>query len=449
MCSLVSQTILFFCTWVGIAFPALAQLARLSPQWANQYDQVRPSALVYIVAKKGKMGVVDRNGMGITPLDYDTIYNFREGMAIVGKGKREVNPFGKVLTDFKYGYINQQGRPVIPFQYELVSRFSEGLAHVVPSLREDIWFNKAGKPALVFSNLTHGGDFEGGMAYVMIPKVGFHLPPDYPGQPNPGDIRGNFIDHQGRLLVPTQYDSIAPYRPGSLRLVGKNGKWGFLDSLALIRVALQYTDIDPHNAFGWQNLKRVGKQGRFGFINPQTGEVLITPQYEATKPSKTSLVWVRKQNRWGCINRKEQLMIPFAYEEAHPFAHQVSIVKKGGHWGLIDVNGQPLTPFAYESIDFFQDGRARAKKGGKYGFLSLTGQEIIPTQYTQASLFQQGRAYATQWGLLITLDQAGHWSRVKPQSTTLQWLLALLILGVIGLLLWRKQRAVIDRHAAD
>lgn len=354
-----------------IASQSIAQSVQGLPSWATRYETVRPSGTVFIVTQKGKMGVVTTNGFPITKVEYDTIYNFHEGMAVVGRGHREVNQFGKVLSDFKYGYMNQAGKLVVPTKYEYLEDFSEGLGYVLASLHADFWFDKRGKLALALGGLSQAESFKGNMAYVRIAKVGFHLPPDYAGQPNPNDVRGNYIDHQGRLLVPWKYDTIAPYYPGFVRAVRKKGKWGFLDSMANVVVSLRYVDIDTDSAYCWRNLRRVKLADRIGFVDVRSGRIVIDLRYEDSKPSHSSLVWVQQKGQWGGIDTVGQVRIPFHYDAIRPFEKGMAFVAKKDRWGLLDSTGKPLTSLRYERILPFQSDRAIVEYEGKFGFLDL------------------------------------------------------------------------------
>ena len=243
-----------------------AQKSTPIPAWASRYETVRPLEDVFIVSKGGKMGVVSANGASLTKLAYDTIYNFSEGMAIVGRGHREVNQFGKVLADFKYGYLNKAGRLVVPIMYEELENFNEGVGYAfLSSLPDHRWYDKKGNIELSFGHLGHAEGLKGGTSYVWIAHIGF-LESWNSKQNNPFDVRGNYIDRKGRLLIPGKYDIIAPYFPGYLRPVRKNGKWGSLDSVANVAIALQYDDIDTDSAFFWQNLRRVGIAGKYEFM---------------------------------------------------------------------------------------------------------------------------------------------------------------------------------------
>ncbi len=435
MNKLVSSLLIWLC-----ASPfSQAQTHSTLPNWAGRYDTIRQSDDVFIVTKSRKMGIVNTRGTALTKLVYDTIFNFREGIAIVGRSHREVNQFGKVSSDVKYGYLTKVGRLVVPIQYEHIEDFSEGLGYVLPSLREDYWFDKHGKLALALGQLCSAGSFQGNMAFVQLPKIGFKRPPDYPGQLNPNDVRGNYIDHAGRLLIPWKYDTIAPYQPGYLRPVRKNGKWGFLDSLARVAVPLQYDDIDTDSAFFWQSLRRVGAGKRFGFLNPKTGELVVPLRYEAMLPSQRSVLWVRQHGRWGTINYHQQAIISPRYDEAMPFdAFGLTVVKTGGLYGLVNEQGRELSPCRYERILPFQDGRAVVKRAERFGFIATDGHEIIPAVYDEVSPFTDGRAFAKRWGLFITLNPNGDWLGWKLQTSTFQGIIGALLL-LAGLRIFRSK----------
>jgi hypothetical protein len=438
-------TLTSLCYWIGP--DCLAQEAASIPFWANQYQSVRSSAGLYIVAsKEGKMGILDGKGKALTALEYDTIYNFREQMAIVGKGKRQVNQFGKILSDFKYGYINQQGKLTIPVKYERVNNFSEGLAHVTPSLREDIWFNKEGKVVISSPNFPYAEDFQGGLAYVEVGYLhqGFKLTNQY----NPLDVRGNYIDHQGRLLVPWQYDSIAPFSAGFLRPVRKNGKWGFLDSAAKVVVNMHYDDVDQDSTSFWQDLRRVGVDKQYGFINQRTGQLVVPLRYEASKPSQSKYIWVREGGKWGCLTSNNKLIIGFTYDDVRPFEGGQSAIQQGNKWGLIDTTGKVITPPVYELILPFRENRALIKRANKFGFVNRNGQEVIAPIYTKASSFIDGQAYATYWGLFIQLGPDGHWLRFKLQPNTLKLIAGLLCVFLAAGFYWWKRRQVFQRKTS-
>lgn len=434
--------------------------------WSKRYETVRPSEDVFIVGKAGKMAVAKQNGSLLTELVYDTIYDFHEGIAIVGKGKREVNQFGKVLSDFKYGYLTKAGQLIVDTRYEHVNTFSEGLGLI--EILGDIesyngrtgyvFVNQAGQVIINHKPVYECLPFRGNTAFVEVPRQGFWLPPYDDGRDNGHHtqfydvnghtIYGNYLDRQGHLLIPWKYDTIAPYMSGYLRAVRKDGKWGFLDSSAVLRLALQYDDIDRDSTHFWRGRRRVSINRQFGFIDSRNGRLIIPIQYEDSKPSHTGLVWVRSNQHWGCLNEAGQLLIPFIFSDVQPFEQRVAIVQKGKLWGTVNQSGNPLAPIKYDTIYAFQEGRAAFRLADKFGFLDLAGREVIPARYSLVSPFKQGYARATIYGLSITLNKTGGWTSIKLQTDTLKaisWLV--LSLTVVSLVWWRRKQAMIRSSA--
>lgn len=370
---------------------AFAQKASSDPAWAQQYDSVRPSSSVFIVVKESKMGVVNAAGVRLTSMAYDTIYNFREGIAIAGLGKRKVNAFGKVLADFRYGYLDETGRLVVPIKYTYINPFNNGLGliegagngHIHDSNFGYLYANKRGKPVLNPRPVYLCTSFEGNTAYVEVPKPGFWLPPYDDGRNNgkfkqlydiDGNlIYGNYIDRQGRLLIPGKYDTLVPYSRGYLRPARKNGRWGFLDSTASLAVAMQYDDVDQDSAFFWQRLRRVGIAGRFGFMDMRDGRIVVPLQYEDSKPSQSDWVWVRQGGRWGCLDKRSKMAVSFLYDDVRPFGKDLATVQKGHKWGLINTAGRLLTSMQYDGIRPFQEGRAVVQVADQFGFMDEQG----------------------------------------------------------------------------
>ncbi|MCX6215179.1 WG repeat-containing protein [Spirosoma sp.] len=442
-----------------------SQAQPISSTLFDHFETIRASDNLLIVSKGSKMGVANSSGRLLTQLEYDTIYNFSEGMAIVGRGKREINQFGKILSDFTYGYINKTGRLVIPVQYTYVSDFHDGLGLVESHQTSTSWgnaytyFNKEGKVALRPNPVYSSSSFQGNLAFVEVPKQGFWLPPYDDGRNNGNHtqlydvdgetIYGNYIDQSGRLLVPFIYDTIAPFFPGYLRPVRKNGKWGFLDASARLKVPLIYDDIDADSAYFWKSYRRVRQGNQFGFIETKTGNVVVPFEFDDTYPSQTSFVWVKKSGVWGCLNAQRKLAIVFQFQDARPFDQlDRAIVKRNNRWGLIDTTGKLLSAFYYETILGFQDGRAVVRRAGKFGFMDTSGHEIIPANYDEVSQFSNGHAFAKRWGLFLTLDSAGNWVSIKLQPTTLKWLIVSILSLLAVIWLWRKRQHSLRRQTA-
>lgn len=89
-----------------------------------------------------KWGVLDNNGVLIAPFEYDRIWGFEDGAAIVCNGKlidknsMKKSPFPYKLADEshyivgKYGFIDVSGKEIASPKYLFADEFFNGFAKV-------------------------------------------------------------------------------------------------------------------------------------------------------------------------------------------------------------------------------------------------------------------------------------------------------------------------------
>ncbi|MCL2650546.1 MAG: WG repeat-containing protein [Candidatus Azobacteroides sp.] len=107
------------------------------------------------VKKNGKWGLLNENGIELTPIKYDTIYAFNQydmakaisnnkkgyvdinGQEIIPLIYNEIyfssNDLIKITLNHKEGYLNHQGQEVIPPIYDVIGYFADSLSIVVCS----------------------------------------------------------------------------------------------------------------------------------------------------------------------------------------------------------------------------------------------------------------------------------------------------------------------------
>ena len=104
----------------------------------------------------GKWGYVDADGIFRIKPNYETAFDFKEGLALVSLYN-------------KFGYIDPSGRPVISLQYDGANSFSEGLAAVMiyDQKQNKKWgyIDKTGR-FVIFPRFDEVSDFSGGNAVV-------------------------------------------------------------------------------------------------------------------------------------------------------------------------------------------------------------------------------------------------------------------------------------------
>lgn len=345
------------------------------------------------VLKDGKCGYVDKTGKVVIPLIYDAAESFSDGLARVRKDKKWyfIDKKGKTIIgplnydkvyDFKDGFakvsvgvmegvglIDKTGKEIVPPIYRAIGDFHEGLAYV-----EDWYYIKTGvidtTGKVVIPLIYDGiGNFSGGVTYATR------------------NSKYGLIDKTGKVIVPFKYGNIEDFSHGLARVIDttdpNNHKHGYMDRTGKFIVPLS------HNLYEFwfsEGLAAVGIKDKVtdkykvGFVDPK-GKVVIKPKY-------------------GLMT-----MGPF-----HVFKDGFAIVSDSNHWsnakfGIIDKTGKEILPIIYDQIGdsvrlnpIFNDGLAIVRKDGKAGAVDKTGRIVIPLIFDWIEEFNNGVAVASKDG---------------------------------------------------
>ena len=82
-------------------------------------------------------------------------------------------------------------------------------------------------------------------------------------------------------------------------------------------------------------------------------------------------------------------------------------MKKDGKWGFIDKDGKVIIEPQYAEAHSFSNGYAAVKKDGKWGFIDKSGKLVIEAEFSDVRDFnEQGNCFVqieNQWKLLKLL----------------------------------------------
>jgi len=112
-----------------------------------------------------KMGFKNRNGQIIIPAQWNMVYDFHEGLAMV--------------QNWECGFINEKGEVVVPLEWDDCEYFSEGLAMVKKDDKCG-FINKAGE--------------------LVIPLVWNYAHPFFNGRAIVFNDKQRYIDKQGNII---------------------------------------------------------------------------------------------------------------------------------------------------------------------------------------------------------------------------------------------------------
>jgi hypothetical protein len=145
--------------------------------------------------------------------------------------------------------------------------------------------------------------------------------------------------------------------------------------------------------YGTHDYSTVSENGKYGYINNNTGELLTPVKYDRVCGwvqnlkhffEGRHLAKVKLNGKWGCINMDGVEIVPIKYDEIEIYQSDDPCVAVciDGEWGFIDdETGTEIIPCEYDSVCSFQSHRARVEKDGKYGYIDDKGAIVIPIIY--------------------------------------------------------------------
>ena len=371
---------------------------------------------IAVVGKDGKYGYINRQGVEITPLKYDSAGQFN-------------GTFGWVQLDGKSGAVNRQGEEVIPLVYDEI--FDPiCIAPRIVRIGDKYGFvgYKTGKPItpvkydnvtdwLLLYKMSETQEYEF-LAKVKIDEkwgcINAHgeeiLPVVYDEilvkdfQPLcikvKLDGKWGCFSLNGKELLPPQYDDIIYNKPFIAAQLG--GKWGFFDDNGKKITDFKYDEFEKYK-FVYDFLEAsqessgiliVGKDGKFGYINERGVE--ITPlKYDRIKQFEETVGWVLLDGKWGAVNRRGEEITPPVYDEIEKaFCSHLCIVRIGDKYGYVDIyTGKLITAVKYDHArEWTQLSRegdlAAVQMDGKWGCINTRGKETVPVEYEEICICQ-------------------------------------------------------------
>lgn len=165
-----------------------------------------------------------------------------------------------------------------------------------------------------------------------------------------------------------------------LAIIKVNNKFGCIDKKGKI-VIQPVWDYILKGAFN--KIYLVQKDNLYGFID-NTGKIIIKPQYEKADTFNDGLAAVSNGKKYGFINLKGELVIPFLYKNPFMgFQNGLCDVALNDSCGYIDKKGKIIIPLIYKTCYPFMSNYAEVetfdghellidKKGNKYDYADVS-----------------------------------------------------------------------------
>ena len=344
---------------------------------------------------KYKYGFIDtKTGKEITPIKYDYLDIFRNGIALVE-------------LDNKYGVINREGKEITGIKYDEVLVFNTGLIKVKLNNKYGV-INREGKEiieikydgVLLYSNSIGLIKVELNKKYGIINREGKEIAPikydviDFKNDVTIVKLGGKFgaINSEGKEVIPIIYDDIKSIdRANSLYDVKLKGKSGLFNE--------KFEQITPliYNEIIWSSVAiGIKVNDKYGFINHK-GEEITEIKYDSISYPKNigkkSLIPAKLANKWSFINNLGNEVFPDQYDaynrkEFNSYFKMLP-VSNNGKWGCVNENLIEVMPPIYDKIDFQKGanlGFIIVDLNNKFGVFDIEGNELVAVGYDEVKI---------------------------------------------------------------
>lgn len=311
-----------------------------------------------------KYGLIDMHYRFITPVKYRDIGRFKNGIAKVSS---------KVNGETVYGLINTKGEEIAHCMYRQIGDFSEGMACALKMGDDGLkygFLDALGNEATPFI-YSEVDSFSEGLAAVNINKY--------------NSVFRGFINKKGESVIDLSYF------PGNLKGLFKNGlcrlsnsdktKHGFIDQQGKILYqwdAFEYDYLihDDDNSSLVPGLRLIKKNGLYGFINKR-GIIEIPIVYQSVLEEKNGFVSVKKNGKWGLLDSLGKEVFSFVYGSYFLINNMIEVSNSSNQLALYSLSGLQVTGFAYDKIIAAGD-RFFVVNKEYVGVIDKSGHELVP-----------------------------------------------------------------------
>lgn len=341
-----------------------------------------------IVVKSSKYGLLDYNGEELLPCKYDSISKLENDARIIKLGG-------------KYGIINEQASFIAECKYDSVLSPSPQYAPVM--LNKKWGFQKSDGNKIIsfkYDEILNYNDS------LFVAK--------YNG-------KYGIADYNDNAIVKFTYEMIYYKMYDSATYIEYGGKIALLNS-QLKKVTDNLFMPGLGNSYDENGLVQfvLASTNKYGIIEVETGKTVIPFEYDGIYLPSEELIRAKKGEKYGYLNIKNEVVIPFIYDEANDFSEGLALVGKNNNimmtnygliwkkkFGFINNKGKTEIPFkfadqtlvALESGGGFHEGlaaigidRPNYVYAGDIGYINKKGDFVIAPQYKRASAFFCGVA---------------------------------------------------------
>lgn len=350
----------------------IGKVESLGPGWVNlkRVDSIT----ILMVAKKGKIGLIQSNSGWVLPAEYDRMYtDFKRYLAI--------------YKDGKMGYADTWGNLLVPAKFDEVKIMNTNYFDVRLGKKWSVYSRKQEKLILPveFDKFDFCGGCGGTVDYAYASKNG----------------KWGVISFEGEVLLPFKFEH--PYHGGMrsdewVISFEQNGK----DVIINLNTQNVYSPDDYEDMEIINGVLALKKNGKYGLIGSH-GEQLLPFDYDDMGDPYTNLEWgpfiqIYKNGTSGITTNKGKIIIPpNKYKAIYVEGEVFGAKTHDGHWVVLNQQGNVIIPLDY-SVPYWRypekaiDSTGKTnliftlEKGGKSGFYNLKTGDFVPPKFSSFRL---------------------------------------------------------------
>jgi hypothetical protein len=205
------------------------------------------------------------------------------------------------------------------------------------------------------------------------------------------------------LIQPGEYEEIKLINSNLIAVKDESGNYGIIN-----RKKDSITNFEYFNVWGDEESILVMDYNKKFSILDCEGNLISKETYDGAELFCEDLAAVRKDDKWGFIDREGNLAIDYQYDNIYGgFSDGLMAVEKEGMWRFIDTDGEWVFGMDFENAHSFSEGLAAVLQNGVWGYIDLDGEMVIEGQYYEAGDFGEGMAAVCkeidgvrQWGYI-------------------------------------------------
>tara|TARA_R110002033_G_scaffold37974_1_gene77155 strand:- start:5662 stop:7608 length:1947 start_codon:yes stop_codon:yes gene_type:complete len=270
----------------------------------------------------------------------------------------------------KWGFINIEGEIIVPIKYDFVGIYTPN--HVCLVKMNGKWgaINEVGKEVIpiIYEDIQND---------------------DYNREYFIANLKGKagLLNSNNEILIPFRFDKISQVDDSGYYFYAEIGE----RKIKFNRKGEEVKKFDGIHLEFSEGLAVVKEEDESGFIISgyvnESKELVIPIIYQRAYSFEHGIAIVQNMDsKWGCINTKGEIVIPFEYDDMGLCYRGLLKVTKNSLKGIVNREGNIIAAIKYNEIDnlLFNNGSSDfmyVTLNEKEGVLNKYGKEIIPPIY--------------------------------------------------------------------